>query len=523
MPTPPHEASIALTYAWWLTGDDESAEAAVVEAVRLLPVRVEGTEQLPVLLRRVRDVAAPARTMCPASELALLHDGHAIDLEHAAALVDVAESDARTELAHGRLEALVQTVLRPFAHPERLGGLAVGNPPDVAHARTCTSCATALELIREGREELCALPAINAPAALLARLRQVEPHADDGSHGDAAGEDGQAAQATPAPSPVAAPFRNEATEATEAPEPDAAAPVPLPDPLPESVLDAANPTDARHEDGPAGSASPSATSASGTDTQAQAGTEGATPAGAAGGGAAGDATTSAPGAALQRSRRPTVGIAAVIVGMLIVLLTAVLTTPSEPGEPADPADPAGVRDQSAAAPGSIPTEDGGPVAASPGSAADEQPGTEAPATGGLGAGAPATDDPRTDGIVAPATDDTEPTGAATSIPLDGFTVTDAGVLPPGATAPVTGAPDISPGDALRVAVRYAGGAEGVILTAVPDIPGEVAAALDVALTGDAGSHLFIWLAPSQGWPTGRWQVQLLADDGLAGVVDVTVI
>jgi hypothetical protein len=408
MPTQPHEASIALTYAWWLTGDDESAEAAVVEAVRLLPVRVEGTERLPVLLRRVRDVAAPARTMCPASELALLHDGHAIDLEHAAALADVAESDARTELAHGRLEALVQTVLRPFAHPERLGGLAVGNPPDIAHARTCTSCATALELIREGREELCALPAINAPAALLARLRQVEPHADDGSLGDAAGEDEQAAPATPAPSPVAAPFQNEATEATEAPEPNAAAPVPLP----ESVLDAANPTDARHEDGPAGSASISATSASGTDTQAQAGTGGATPAGAAGGGAAPDAPTPAPGAALQRSRRPTVGIAAVIVGMLIVLLTAVLTTPSEPGEPADPADPAGVRDQSAAAPGSIPAGDGGPVTAS----------------------------------------------------------------------------------------------------AVPDIPGDAAAALDVALTGDAGSHLFIWLAPSQGWPTGRWQVQLLVDD-----------
>lgn len=145
----------AFTYAWWLTGDKDIAAAAVRAASDSPAVLAAGDDEwLTALLREVRAAAAPVPTMCPASEVALLHDVHGLALEEAAAVAAVDPADARTELAHGRLEALTETVIEACEHPERLGGLAVANPPDVAHARQCASCGQARELLDQGRAEL---------------------------------------------------------------------------------------------------------------------------------------------------------------------------------------------------------------------------------------------------------------------------------------------------------------------------------------------------------------------------------
>jgi hypothetical protein len=160
------ETELAYTYAWWLTGEEHAAEAAVRAAAGRVPAA--NGEHLPALLAGVRAAAIAARTMCPASEVALLHDGHGLPLDQAAGVAVVDLSDARTELAHGRLEALHETPTGPFEHPERLGGLAVGNPADVAHARQCDGCGRAQDLLTRGREELRSLPRPPLPEALLA-------------------------------------------------------------------------------------------------------------------------------------------------------------------------------------------------------------------------------------------------------------------------------------------------------------------------------------------------------------------
>lgn len=163
------DLAVAYTYAWWLTGDEGAAVAAARSATASQAVAAaEPGRRLEILLREVRATAAPTPTMCPASEVALLHDAHGLALEDAAAVVAVDAADARTELAHGRLEALSETVIDPFTHPERLGGLAVGNPADVAHARQCDNCAQARDLLGRGRAELRLLPTPPVPAALAA-------------------------------------------------------------------------------------------------------------------------------------------------------------------------------------------------------------------------------------------------------------------------------------------------------------------------------------------------------------------
>ena len=142
--------AVAYDYAWWLTGDDERAARAVLST--------NGERELSELLSSVRRTAITERTMCPASELALLHDRARLPLDLAATIAVVPTADARTELAHGRLEALEQAVDTAFVHPERLGGLAVANPADVAHARTCADCARALDALRDGRGALESIP-----------------------------------------------------------------------------------------------------------------------------------------------------------------------------------------------------------------------------------------------------------------------------------------------------------------------------------------------------------------------------
>lgn len=168
MTTDQREVAVAYTYAWWLSGDDDAAADAVRRASADPAVTgADDDERFTTLLRAVRALAAPAPTMCPASELALLHDPLGLNLELAAELCGVAPRDATVELAHGRMEALLETVREEFDHPERLGGLAVGNPADVAHARQCDSCGRVRMLLARGRDELEKLGTMRPPTALV--------------------------------------------------------------------------------------------------------------------------------------------------------------------------------------------------------------------------------------------------------------------------------------------------------------------------------------------------------------------
>lgn len=162
------EAGLAYTYAWWLTGDDERARAAVLAAVARPEVPgADDALRVEILLRRVRAAAVEQPTMCPASELALLHDGIGLPLDSAAGLAEIDSREARTELAHGRLEALGASDEVEVVEPERLGGLAVGNPADVAATRQNPKLAALRDMILRGRDELVTLSPVETPADLL--------------------------------------------------------------------------------------------------------------------------------------------------------------------------------------------------------------------------------------------------------------------------------------------------------------------------------------------------------------------
>lgn len=165
----PQASTPGFEYAWWLTGDPEAAAEAVRCAGEDPRVRnARGPVGVETLLSSVRAAAVRSATMCPASEVALLHDRLGVALDAAASLVGVDDREALTELAHGRLEALPDTPGFPLRHPERLGGLAVANPDDVAHARQCENCGAVRQLLARGRQEIRLLPVCPAPPGLQA-------------------------------------------------------------------------------------------------------------------------------------------------------------------------------------------------------------------------------------------------------------------------------------------------------------------------------------------------------------------
>jgi hypothetical protein len=187
MDVAPTEVTLAYTYAWWLTGSEQAARAAVLAAVDGLGGAGASTvgggqeRRLELLLQLVRAAAIAEPTMCPASEIALLHDGIGLGLDAAAGLTAIDARDARTELAHGRLEALPAGVV-DIPEPERLGGLAVGNPADIAAARQNPALAALRERIMEGRDELVGVSQVEVPEDLLAQLTGTAPRdlVDDG-------------------------------------------------------------------------------------------------------------------------------------------------------------------------------------------------------------------------------------------------------------------------------------------------------------------------------------------------------
>lgn len=171
------QAAVAYTYAWWLTEDDDAAAAVVQSVLSELPPG-DG-DVIAALITGVRRQLGDLRPLPGPSELALLHDGLGVKLETAGEAAAVQPEERTVALASGRLEALLETVRERFDHPERLGGLAVGDQEHIAHARGCPSCARARTLIERGRTELREVVAVSAAPGLLAQLVAEPAPAED--------------------------------------------------------------------------------------------------------------------------------------------------------------------------------------------------------------------------------------------------------------------------------------------------------------------------------------------------------
>jgi len=426
-----HDAEVAFTYAWWLTGDTESAEAAVQRAVAEL--NLEGSQEpgRAQLLAAVRTNAIEQPTMCPASELAVLHDSQGLDLIEAAHLLALDPNDATTQLANGRLEALPETVREPFAHPERLGGLAVSNPSDVAHARRCDSCATAARLLDQGRDALREIPAPATPSALQALW-------------SAAAVEGEA------PDAAEAPVAEEVPAAEEAPDDESEDLTP---PEPESVPEEAEePT--QSWDKPE---SPDEFVAAAVDNQAD-----ETPRVLQFVDGALDPLDIPDDESIEPRRRN--WLLPTIVILAIVLLVVTVGSALRPG-------------------GNSPN----------GSPSDGQ------------------------------IEDGSQQGSSDRPPPEGFTVDQVGMLRRGEFVPAGPGIILTPTDRVRIAVRYAGATNGVLLEAHWSVDGTLLREMRVTLSSLESMHVFTAPVPERGWPPGLHQVVLTVGRTVLASVDFRVV
>ena len=491
------QAAVAYAYAWWMTGDDEAAGTALREALAA-PAPVGG-EDVPVALARgVRRHLGDLRAMPPASEVALLHDGFGLPLEAAAQLASVPAERAASELAHGRLEALLETVREEFRHPERLGGIAVGAADDLAHAQDCRSCGKARVLIERGRTELQQVSSVSAPPGLLARLvaeaapaDAEAPEAEAAEVAEAGGPEAEEAEAT-------APADAEASAEGETAAPGAVAvhdilggpgdyavagddvldrrePTP-PEAPDEIVLDDADVEITIVDDGPAAPA----------DTGAPPLPE-----------APADDTVTVP----EAPPAPPV---------------------EEPGEPAEPA-----RDLVPAPPGRRRTA--GLLAGAGIVTASVLIAVLVASGGSDDPDAPPDDDPAVDRTEAP----TEPAGNGGVQPTDdpfgpaagerrGFAVTTAGLLLSGEDEVAPSGTVVGRREPLRIAVAYEKANRGVELRALWRIGDRVFQRLETLVTARDSRHVWAVPVPENGWPPGAHRIVITADDNVAGAIDFTV-
>lgn len=403
MPASESDADLAFTYAWWLTGDPGAAESAVRQAAATIDADAPAGGRRVALLEAVRAGAIQERTMCPASELAILHDAQGLDLPDAARLARIDPADARVELAHGRLEALLETVREPFAHPERLGGLAVGNPPDVAHSRQCDSCADVLRLLGAGRDALRDIPPPPTPAELIALIGGGEPAAAD----------------TPEP-------------ATEGAEPS----VPAPEP------------DRGAEDAPSGAteADPSQRVISFVDDALEE-----------------PYVEPEPAMAPDEPARRRLLLPTVIV-LALALLAITIFANLRPGGSDEVADV------------TIPTEGAAPDAPD--------------------AGAPAP---------------------------EGFAIDGVGMIRRGQFVPAGPGIVLTTTDRVRIAVKYSGATDGVVVAGRWNVEGKPFRELRVALSSRRSMHVFTAALPAGGWPVGLHHVVLTVGDTVVATVDFRVV
>lgn len=455
-----HDAEVAFTYAWWLTGDTDSAEAAVQRAVAELNLEADQEPGRAQLLAAIRTNAIEQPTMCPASELAVLHDSHGLDLIEAAHLLALDPNDATTQLANGRLEALSETVREPFAHPERLGGLAVSNPSDVAHARRCDSCATAARLLDQGRDALREIPAPATPPTLQAlwSAAAVTETLD-----------------VPVPSPA------ETTESTAVPPLVTDAPIETRaqgEPPPQAEA-ADLGTEEVFDEEPATLTSPEPEFGAEDAEEPAQSQDGLEPPDESIAAVLDDQTDETPrvlqfvDGALDpldipedegiESRRRNWLLPAIVI-LAIVLLVVTVGSALRPG----------------------------------GSSPDRSP-----ANGQV--------------------DDGNQQGSSDRPPPEGFTVDQVGMLRRGEFVPAGPGILLTPTDRVRIAVRYAGATNGVLLEAHWSVDGKPLREMRVTLSSLESMHVFTAPVPEQGWPPGLHQVVLTVGRTVLASVDFRVV
>jgi hypothetical protein len=472
------QAGAAYTYAWWLTGDDDAAVGAIRAAFGRLAEAGEGDgPPLTVLMRGVRAHVGDLRPMCPASELALLHDGLDVELGAAAELAGVPSDDVTVALAHGRLEGLLETVREDFEHPERLGGLAVGNPADIAHARQCPSCARGRTLLERGRNELREVVAVSAPAGLLAELAGEAPTAAPAPAEAAVAEEH-------VPEPVAASATQELAEQVE----------PVAPPAQDVTQDVA--IDLTEDEAPGDVASVDENVIDDVAVEDIHEPVNFDEAAAPAPGEAPDQVDElAPPSGEELMQRPALlrpepqvrkvpttparrRTVAVLAGLGLLVVFALVTTLFAMGSQRTPSPQA-----------EQPAIDQPTAGSTPDGAA---PGTEAPGFG--------------------------PDGEGSS----GFTVTDAGLLRSGEEEFAQPGGEVDADEPLRLAVDYRNAVEGVTVNAVWRVDGERYLRLRAVLAGSSSRHVWGLPVPPDGWPVGAHRVLITTDDGLAAAVDFHV-
>lgn len=467
------QTAAAYTYAWWLTGEDDVAVAAIRAAFdRLGSADERGERPLTVLMQGVREHLGDVRPMCPASELALLHDGLDVELGPAAELAAIPASDVTSQLAHGRLEGLLETVREDFDHPERLGGLAVGNPPDIAHARQCPSCARARTLVERGRNELREVVAVSAPAGLLAGLIAGAPQPEAPP---APVTEEPAAPVTEEP---AAPVTDDPA-AVAAPETGAAADVAPPDVEAPAEADTEAPTaEAPDTEAPAAGAE---TDVADVEVEEPAEADELPP--------TGEEFMQRP--ALLRpepakrqvpttpARKRTAGVLAGV-GLLVLfaLVTALFAMGSQRRTPAPQAEQPAMGDQ----------DDQSTPQTDPGDDAETEPPSFGPDGGNNG----------------------------------GFSVAGAGLLRSGGDEFAAPGAEVDPNEPLRLAVDYRNAVEGVPVSAVWRVDGEPFLRLRAVLAGTSSRHVWGLPVPPEGWPPGAHRVLITTEDGLAAAIHFRV-
>ena len=453
------QAAVAYAYAWWMTGDDDAAGTALREALAAHAPR--GGEGVAVALARgIRRHLGDLRAMPPASELALLHDGFGLPLDAAAQLAQVPADRAAEELAKGRLEALLETVREDFRHPERLGGLAVGTPDDLAHAEDCRSCGKARVLIERGRTELQQVSSVSAPPGLLARLvaeaAPAEAEAPEAEAPEAevpaeiAGDDVLDGRDTPPEAPDEIVLDDDDVEITivddgptapagVAAPPPTQAPADDADTLPEAPPEAP-PADEPVEDEEPGESEP-------------------------------DRVPVTPG------RRRTAGLLAGAGVVTASVLVAVLIASGGQDDPDTPV----LDDQPAVERSEDPTE---------------------PPDGG-------------------AEQTADPFGPDAG-ERRGFAVTTAGLLLSGRDEVAPSGTVVGRREPLRIAVAYEKANRGVELRALWRVGDDVFQRLETLVTARNSRHVWAVPVPEDGWPAGEHRIVITADNNVAGSIDFTV-
>ncbi|HWH31524.1 MAG TPA: hypothetical protein VNU01_02505, partial [Egibacteraceae bacterium] len=137
---------------------------------------------------------------------------------------------------------------------------------------------------------------------------------------------------------------------------------------------------------------------------------------------------------------------------------------------------------------------------------------------------PAGEVPETDGP--PDTGGPSPTvadGTAASAPPEGFAVETVGLIRRGEFFPAGPGLVLTRTDRVRIAVRYGGATDGVLLEGHWTVDGAPFRELRVTLSSRQSMHVFTSPVPEDGWPPGLHQVVLTVGGEVVAGIDFRVV